>query len=62
MKRSNAVTSVRVGKMCLVFWTLDLPGHQEALRCVNVDGGVAAELELGLRGVLAGHPNGQFCD
>ena len=56
------MTSVRVGKMCLVFWTLDLPGHQEALRCVNVDGGVAAELELGLHGVLAGHPNGQFCD
>ena len=54
VKRSEAVASVRMWQMALVVRPEDAPGHQESLGRVQVDGGVAAQLELGLGRVLAG--------
>lgn len=56
------MTFVRMWKMHLMLRTLNLPRHEEALRRVNVDGRMAAQLELCLHGVLAGYANGQLGD
>ena len=60
MERRQAVASVRVRQMALVVRSEDAPGNQKSHGRVQVDGGVAAQLELGLGRVLAGDANGQL--
>ena len=60
MERRQAVAAVRMRQMALVVRPKDAPGNQKALGRVQVDGGVAAQLELGLGRVLAGDADGQL--
>ena len=60
MERCQAVAAVRVRQMALVVRSEDAPGNQKSLGRVQVDGGVAAQLELGLGRVLAGDADGQL--